>query len=58
MAKDQFIIAGMGEPTLPDWSKGRVLNGDIHHPQNIDFVAVMSSGTTMAISTCRISIAT
>jgi len=34
-------ITGIAE--FPDWSKGRVLNGDIRRPKEIDFLAVMSS---------------
>jgi hypothetical protein len=31
------------EPTFPEWSKGRVLNGDIHRPDRLDFIAIMAS---------------
>ena len=36
-------IMGIVEPTFPDWSKGRVLNGDIHRPDRLDFIAIMGS---------------
>lgn len=36
-------ITGIVEPTFPDWSKGRVLNGDIRRPKEIDFLALMAS---------------
>lgn len=36
-------ITSIAEPGFPDWSKGRVMNGDIRRPKEIDFLAVMSS---------------
>jgi hypothetical protein len=34
-------IMGIAEPTLPVWSRGRVLDGDIHRPDRLDFIAIM-----------------
>lgn len=36
-------ITGIVEPAFPDWLKGRVLNGDIHRPDTLDFIAIMGS---------------
>ena len=36
-------ITGIAEPKFPDWSRGRVLKGDIRRLKEIDFTTVISS---------------
>lgn len=37
------ITALPADPKFPDWSKGRILKGDVCRPQEINFLAVMTS---------------